>query len=130
MPTFSPCSRTPRGLGRRWRVRPCCDRRLVVGQGGDPREEALDDDCSFAVRDLERGQPVKLSVGLDDHDVEAVVPIPVEGDPPPLCLAPPCASLPSALVVLFVDSEGFLDGGDITFGWDTSSEAGGRGAAG
>jgi hypothetical protein len=95
----------------------------------DTRVEPVGEDCTFSVEGLARGQAVKLAVGDEDHEASIGVSMPAGGDPPPVCLGPPCASLPSALVVLVADSDGFLVD-DASVSWQASTTDDGDSLAG
>jgi hypothetical protein len=68
-----------------------------------------------------------VSAARDDRDVSAQVVVPATGDPPPLCLDPPCAALPAALVVTVGDTDGVLRT-DAELDWRVAPAAGGEDA--
>ena len=63
-----------------------------------------EDDCTFVAEGVADAGPVTVVAQKGDRRDSALVTPPLAGDPAPLCLAPPCAELPAALVVYVADA--------------------------
>jgi len=87
-------------------------------------EEAGDadlDGCTFVAEGLPDGVPVTFVATRGERSGSALVTAPLTGDPTPLCLAPPCAELPVALLVHVVDADRH-ELGDATLEWTLAAD--------
>ncbi|HVR01238.1 MAG TPA: hypothetical protein VMT47_03840 [Polyangia bacterium] len=83
-------------------------------EGGDA--EVNEADCTFVAAALPETGPITVVASSGTRRESALATLPLSGDPASLCVAPPCAVTPAALVVYVVDAaNGQVDG--ATLAW-------------
>jgi hypothetical protein len=83
-------------------------------EGGDA--EVNEADCTFVADALPETGPITVVASSGARRESALATLPLSGDPASLCVAPPCAVTPAALVVYVVDAaNGRVD--DATLAW-------------
>ncbi len=89
-------------------------------EGGDA--EVNEADCTFVADTLPETGPITVVASSGTRRESALATLPLSGDPASLCVAPPCAVTPAALVVYVVDAaNGQVD--DATLTWTLRGDA-------
>jgi hypothetical protein len=97
------------------------------GVGADDDAVDVDEgDCTFAIPSPRDEGPLLVTATWGAHVERALVTVPAEGDPAPVCFAPPCAAVPASLAVYVADDAGRLTE-DASVEWTLGDEQNGAG---
>jgi hypothetical protein len=81
----------------------------AYGLGADDDSVDVDEgDCTFAIPSPRDEGPLLVTATWGERVDRALVTVPAEGDPAPVCFAPPCADAPATLAVYVADDAGRL----------------------
>jgi hypothetical protein len=81
----------------------------AYGLGADDDSVDVDEgDCTFAVPSPRDEGPLLVTATWGQRVERALVTVPAEGDPAPVCFGPPCAAAPATLAVYVADDAGRL----------------------
>jgi hypothetical protein len=84
-------------------------RAYLRGGDGESSNVSVDNEtCTFVVDELPETGPYVLTVKRPGPIERVPVTSPLSGDPPPLCVFPPCGEPPASLLVYVADPGGLL----------------------
>lgn len=95
----------------------------VTGPAEEEENEAVvdPDSCRFQLDTLPEAGPLTVVASGRGWTERALVTLPAEGDPRPVCLRAPCAATPASLAIYVVDAAGRL-AHDVSLDWSRETE--------